>query len=102
MMLKVSLIDRTAWFTRLLGDYDHVSNGEFLKTLVGDRTEKRNLVLIFQSWKMTMDHYSGLGRTRAKLFPVYGRKTKTGIINAERKSRRTPSFTLHIPILTKG
>ena len=42
-MLKVSLIDLTAWFTRLLGDYDHVSNGEFLKTLVfSDRTEKRN------------------------------------------------------------
>ena len=60
-MLKVSLIDLTAWLTRLLGYYDHVSNGEFLKTLVfSDRTEKRNLVLVFQSWKMTMDHYSYL------------------------------------------
>ena len=75
-MLKVSLIDRTGWFTRLLGDYDHVSNGKFLKTLAGDRTEKRNLILIFQSWKMTMGHYSGPGRTRVKLFPVYERKTQ--------------------------
>ena len=37
------------------------SNGEFLKILVfSDRTEKRNLVLVFQSWKITMDHYSYL------------------------------------------
>ena len=44
-----------------LSDYDYVSNGEFLKNLVfSDRTEKSNLVLVFQSWKMTMDRYSYL------------------------------------------
>ena len=45
-----------------LGDYDYdVSNGDFLKILIfSDRTEKRNLVLVFQSWKITMDHYSYL------------------------------------------
>ena len=57
-----------SWLTQIrgnlpltLGDYDYVSNGEFLKILVfSDRTEKRNLVLVFQSWKITMDHYSYL------------------------------------------
>ena len=39
----------------------HVSYGEFLKTLVfSDRIEKRNLVLVFQGWKMTTGHYSYL------------------------------------------
>ena len=43
------------------GCLPYVSNGEFLKILVfSDRTEKRNLVLVFQSWKITMDHYSYL------------------------------------------
>ena len=58
-MFAVELDQRKLPLT--LGDYDHVSNGEFLRILVfSDRTEKRNLVLVFQSWKITMDHYSYL------------------------------------------
>ena len=43
------------------GDYEYVSNGEFLEILAfSDRTENRNFVLVFQSSRMTMDHYSYL------------------------------------------
>ena len=47
--------------TILILPYPTLSNGEFLKILFSMREpKKRNSVLVFQSWKMTLDHYSDL------------------------------------------